>query len=792
MDDVQAALLREIDAYLAFLKRRQEIELDYVEALRKLSVRTQQGDRAAFDDEAHAHIPTSWRKAWLDVRSTAEDEARSHRIAAEGLERLIATLGNFRDNRDRIRRRIREDLRSTATEHSDYKNVVSRLRKTYERKVEELQHHEEAEALKEHEREKEAHGARSPAYSSAKEEGGAFPPEHWAANDSGPFLMAKGRNRSDSAASSKGGTSSDVESSSSPPHAHALGSPPLTSVFVSGATSSSGSAPSAYRDPPTGKQNVFEAIAKRDWSGEKHRVNSIVRAVGSLAKGNDPAVALGPSRGVRSRQYGGKLKREAEQADRDYRSGIFQLETLRLQKLRVQSSARESLREFVAELASTLKIVFEQRAADQVSLGHSQVAIGEHIKPDVDRINAFQDAEDFFIGVRDEAPQEPPVYYVNAFVGECKSLLFGVGLQDYHANHPNLLVPLVVHRCIAKVEATGLDFEGIYRVPGKLATIQQFVHQMEKEESTFEFGQVDDVSAVAGVLKLYLRQLPIPLFPFSTADRKAFTTEYTASPDTATASLVRRIRRLSPPQQATLKALCQHLARVADQENVNKMSASNLGLIFSTVVFGEDESATLESLANSKDSVMELLIKQHASLLDGLPVEAPPLVRSRHPSGSISGLVSPLAASTGPSSGPASVASRPPSHDGNSPVSVLSATAASPSGGAMHAKSSDDSVYNLYRHAAASGLLPPSAAGAATSASAEQPVPVAQASSHTRTPSIPTRPASVPPTVPPQTDSPLTMEPSLPAKGPNLDTPSPPLSAAQGRHIPGQGSSSSM
>ncbi|CEQ39215.1 SPOSA6832_00716, partial [Sporobolomyces salmonicolor] len=639
MDDVQAALLREIDAYLAFFKRRQEIELDYVDALRKLSARTQQGDRS-FDDEAHAHIPTSWRKAWLDVRSTAEDEARSHRITAEGLERLIATLGNFRDNRltpaaeeqDRIRRRIREDLRTTATEHSDYKNVVSRLRKTYERKVEELQNHEEAEALKEHEREKETHGARSPAYSSAKEEATTFPPEHWAANDSGPFLMTKGRNRSDSAASSKGGASSDVESSSSPPHAHSIGSPPLASVFVSGATSSSGSAPSAYRDPPTGKQNVFEAIAKRDWSGEKHRVNSIVRAVGSLAKGNDPAVALGPSRGVRSRQYGGKLKREAEQADRDYRSGIFQLETLRLQKLRVQSSARESLREFVAELASTLKTVLEQRVADQVSLGHSQVAIGEHVKPYVDRINAFQDAEDFFIGVRDEGPQEPPVYcasclssHVNAFVGECKSLLFGVGLQDYHANHPNLLVPLVVHRwsvpgppnflayfsdrpalpfSIAKVEATGLDFEGIYRVPGKLATIQQFVHQMEKEESTFEFGQVDDVAAVAGVLKrqlqLYLRQLPIPLFPFSTADRKAFTAEYTASPDTATASLVRRIRRLSPPQQATLKALCQHLARVVDHENVNKMSASNLGLIFSTVVFGEDESATLESLANSK------------------------------------------------------------------------------------------------------------------------------------------------------------------------------------------------
>lgn len=129
---------------------------------------------------------------------------------------------------------------------------------------------------------------------------------------------------------------------------------------------------------------------------------------------------------------------------------------------------------------------------------------------------------------------------VNAFVGECRSLLFGVGLQDYHAKHPNMLVPLIVQRwcvelalansptgadftfgSIANVEATGLDQEGIYRVPGafgcisstiacsrqtltagKLATIQQIVHRMEKGEEAFEFGPNDDPPAVAGVLKV--------------------------------------------------------------------------------------------------------------------------------------------------------------------------------------------------------------------------------------------------------------------------------------------------
>ncbi|GAA5885964.1 hypothetical protein JCM16303_003044 [Sporobolomyces ruberrimus] len=804
MDDHQNALIRELDGYLLFLKRRQEIELDYVESLRKLSNRsTQQPDP---ETELHAQIPTSWRQSWFEVRCSLEDEAQSHRMAADGLDKLIQKLTHFRDDRDRIRRRIREDLRTTATEYSEYKQVVNRLRKTYERKVEELSNHEEAEHLKEvHEREKESGGARSPA---ATSDPGSWPPEHWTSPSTeatgggggggGHFQPAKTRDRSSSSASSgKGGNSDSYDQEYSTSHQYSsYGSPPHNSVFVSGATSSSGSAPSAYRDPPMAKQNVFEAIAKRDWSNEKHRVNSIVRAVGSLAKGNDPAAVLNPNKGARNRQYGGKLKREAEEADRQYRASIFQLETLRLQKQRVQASARESLREFVTELALSVKSTLDQRVADQLSMGYAQVAIGDHIRPTVDRIEPYRDVENYFLAVRDEAPPDPPVYYINAFIGECRSLLFGVGLQDYCTNHPGLTVPLIVQRCIAKVEESGLDFEGIYRVPGKLATIQQYVHRMEKEEETFQFGETDDVSAVAGVLKLYLRQLPIPLFPFTTADRKSFAAEYNASPETASSALIRRIRRLSPPQQATLKALCQHLACVADHEYINKMSTSNLGLIFSTVVFGEDEGATLESLANSKDSTMELLIKQHVLLFEGLPLEQPALVRSRHPSGNLQHFARPPSAqSEGP---PPSPTPSPAPSSGNRSMNPNSTT---PIPGAPKSRRSNESVYALYQNAS-SGLLvsePPQMHPA--------PAPSQPTLPPSRSSAIPFHPATPRPhphhgasplrSSSSSSEPPIHVAPTLLHDNPrsnlhDLDSPSPPLSAALGRHIPTSSSTSSL
>lgn len=71
---------------------------------------------------------------------------------------------------------------------------------------------------------------------------------------------------------------------------------------------------------------------------------------------------------------------------------------------------------------------------------------------------------------------------------------------------------------------------------GKLATVQQLVHAIEKDEASFSFEDHHaDPATVGGVLKvdcslhrrrsladvcqqLYLRQLPFPLFPFVTAE----------------------------------------------------------------------------------------------------------------------------------------------------------------------------------------------------------------------------------------------------------------------------------
>jgi hypothetical protein len=62
---------------------------------------------------------------------------------------------------------------------------------------------------------------------------------------------------------------------------------------------------------------------------------------------------------------------------------------------------------------------------------------------------------------------------------------------------------LTVQRAILEIDSRGLDTEGIYRIPGKLALIQQVVQSIEQDEITFEFDpDRHDVHSVAGVLKV--------------------------------------------------------------------------------------------------------------------------------------------------------------------------------------------------------------------------------------------------------------------------------------------------
>jgi hypothetical protein len=154
-------------------------------------------------------------------------------------------------------------------------------------------------------------------------------------------------------------------------------------------------------------------------------------------------------------------------------------------------------------------------------------------------------------------------------------------------------------------------------------------HKIEKNEKAFLFNSfTDDIYSVASLLKLYLRELPEPVFKFPLRDRIQHSEDMANHAANDFVILRSKIRRLPGVHKASLKAVVEHLSRVASHADKNKMDAKNLAIVFSPVVFGEDEipQGDLLNVQPTKDSVMEDLIDNAHTLFDEyLPPSSPPL-----------------------------------------------------------------------------------------------------------------------------------------------------------------------
>ncbi|XP_064090063.1 N-chimaerin-like [Macrobrachium nipponense] len=181
-------------------------------------------------------------------------------------------------------------------------------------------------------------------------------------------------------------------------------------------------------------------------------------------------------------------------------------------------------------------------------------------------------------------------------------------------------VPKVVLDCVAEVEARGLTTEGIYRVPGSQDQIETLRLAFERDGDRVSLNEkaVPDINVVAGVLKLYLRLLPIPLITTQCFNRLIGTCKLTDQ-EARVSSIRDALITLPPAHYATLKVIITHLGRVCEHSAVNKMTATSLSTCFAPTLVqtaaptDQLQPADLLALANAAQEprVVEALIIFH-------------------------------------------------------------------------------------------------------------------------------------------------------------------------------------
>ena len=152
-------------------------------------------------------------------------------------------------------------------------------------------------------------------------------------------------------------------------------------------------------------------------------------------------------------------------------------------------------------------------------------------------------------------------------------------------------VPFIVTSCVREVERRGISEIGIYRVSGSSPDVQKL--KKAYENNPYEAEQLlkeCDIHSVAGTLKLYLRDLPESLFTSQIYEQLFDAYSSGGGGGGIGADAVAESRKHAylnlfsqiphNPNQACIVFLIEHMVRVSQLEQVNKMSLHNLATVF--------------------------------------------------------------------------------------------------------------------------------------------------------------------------------------------------------------------
>jgi hypothetical protein len=190
--------------------------------------------------------------------------------------------------------------------------------------------------------------------------------------------------------------------------------------------------------------------------------------------------------------------------------------------------------------------------------------------------------------------------------GLTSSKVFGVPIIDV-CEREGTLIPKIVERLLQEIEVRGLDETGLYRIPGSVGSINLLKQAFDEGgDFTLEDDRWFEINTLAGCFKSYLRELPESLL---TAELLPEFVQATKQGDLIE-NLRVLVRQLPLQNYHLLKRLFEHLSRVIQHSENNRMDAVNLAIVFSMSFLNNDSlGASMGNDLGALQSILQHLIK---------------------------------------------------------------------------------------------------------------------------------------------------------------------------------------
>nr|XP_020821728.1 rac GTPase-activating protein 1 isoform X2 [Phascolarctos cinereus]XP_020821729.1 rac GTPase-activating protein 1 isoform X2 [Phascolarctos cinereus]XP_020821730.1 rac GTPase-activating protein 1 isoform X2 [Phascolarctos cinereus] len=144
------------------------------------------------------------------------------------------------------------------------------------------------------------------------------------------------------------------------------------------------------------------------------------------------------------------------------------------------------------------------------------------------------------------------------------------------------MIPSIIVHCVNEIEQRGLNEAGLYRISGCDRTVKELKEKFLRSKTVPLLSKVDDIHAICGLLKDFLRNLREPLLTFRLNKTFMEAAEITDE-DNSIAAMYQAIGELPQANRDTLAFLMIHLQRVA-QSSSTKMDVANLAKVFGPTI----------------------------------------------------------------------------------------------------------------------------------------------------------------------------------------------------------------